>query len=77
VLNRPARQHRVDPKTKRKKHRNIPGPAISLRLIVAEVRDAGGKVLARWMLLSNLSSDVSASTIALWYYWTSASSLRV
>lgn len=69
VLNRPARQHRVDPKTKRKKRKNIPGPAISLRLIIAEVRDKGGKVLARWLLLSNLPSSVSASTIALWYYW--------
>jgi hypothetical protein len=69
VLNRPARQHRVDPKTNRKKHRNIPGPAISLRLIVAEVRDKSGKVLASWLLMSNLPSSVSASIIALWYYW--------
>jgi hypothetical protein len=71
VLNRPARQNRVDGtgKNKRKKHKNIPGPAISLRLIVSEVRDANNKVLSRWLLLSNLPASVSASTIALWYYW--------
>jgi hypothetical protein len=69
VLNRPARQHRVDRKTKRKKHKIIPGPAMTLRLVVAEVRDKNGKMLARWLLMSNLPSSVSASDIALWYYW--------
>jgi hypothetical protein len=71
VLKRPAYQHRVDGegKNKRKRHKVIPGPAIALRLIVCEVRDAGGKVLARWLLLSNLPAGVPASKIALWYYW--------
>jgi Transposase DDE domain len=69
VLNRPARQHRIDRKTNRKKHRNIPGSALALRLIVAEVRDSNGKVLACWLLLSNLPSSVPGSTVALWYYW--------
>jgi hypothetical protein len=68
VLTRPAYQHRVG-KDKRKKHKIIPGPAIVLRLIVAEVRDGKGKVLARWLLLSNLPSSVPGTTIALWYYW--------
>jgi len=69
VLTRPARQHRVNRRTGKKKHKNIPGPAIALRLIVAEVRDSRGKVLARWLLLSNLPSSVSAPTVALWYHW--------
>ena len=69
VLNRPAYQHRVDKKTGKKKHKNIPAPALALRLIVAEVRDKNGKVLACWMLLSNLPSSVPASTLALWYDW--------
>jgi Transposase DDE domain len=69
VLTRPAYQHRVDRKTNRKKHKIIPGAALMLRLIAAEVRDKNGKVLARWLLLSNLPSSVSASEIALWYYW--------
>lgn len=46
VLNRPAYQHRVEGhgKHRRKKHKLVPGPAISLRLIVAEVRDRQGKL---------------------------------
>jgi hypothetical protein len=38
-------------------------------LIVSEVRDRHGRVLARWLLLSNLPDSVTAATAALWYYW--------
>jgi hypothetical protein len=69
VLQRPARTHRVDKRTGEPKHRNVAGAALPLRLIVTEVRDDQGKVLARWLLLSNLPSSVSAATIARWYYW--------
>jgi hypothetical protein len=77
VLDRPAYTHRVvgSGKNRGKKHKVIPGPAITLRLIVAEVRDDNGKRLARWLLLSNLPEvdqdgvDVPGATIALWYYW--------
>jgi hypothetical protein len=69
ILNRPARQHRVDGQSQREKRKTIPGPAIALRLIVAEARSADGRVRARWLLLSNLPSEVSASEQALWYYW--------
>jgi hypothetical protein len=50
VLNRPARQNRVQGsgKNKQKKRKNIPGAAIALRLVICEVRDANGKVLSRW-----------------------------
>jgi hypothetical protein len=69
VLTRPARQSRTDRKSGKTKRKNIFGPALALRLIVAEVRDKQGKVLARWLLLSNLPSGVGGSTIAQWYYW--------
>jgi hypothetical protein len=69
VLDRPARTHRVDPKTGKLKHRNISGPPLSLRLIVSEVRDHRGKLLARWLLLTNLPASVESATVALWYYW--------
>ena len=39
-----------------------------MRLIVAQVRDADGTVLAQWWLLTNVD-DVPADQIALWYYW--------
>jgi len=71
VLHRPARSHRVTGRGKNKKtrHKNIPGPPLTLRLITSEVRDGEGKLLARWLLLSNAPGAVSAATLALWYYW--------
>ena len=69
VLHRPARTHRVDKKTGKRKHKNIAGPPLPPRLIVSEVRDDRGRVLARWLLLTNLPATVPAATVALWYYW--------
>ena len=49
---------------------DVPGPPLTLRLIVSEVRDLNGKLLARWLLLSNAPIDLAdAATIALWYYF--------
>jgi hypothetical protein len=45
------------------------GPPLPLRLVVAEVRDERGHVLACWFLLTNLPATVAADTVALWYYW--------
>ena len=47
----------------------VPGPPLTLRLIVAEVRDDDGVVLATWYLLTNVPQCVIAEIIALWYYW--------
>jgi hypothetical protein len=69
VLHRPARRQRVDRKSGKVRHHNIAGAALSLRLVVSEIRDEKGEVLARWLLLSNLPQDVGAETVALWYYW--------
>ena len=56
TLHRPARYHRVDRKTGRKKKRvQVAGEPLPLRLVVTEVRDEHtGKVLARWLLVTNL-----------------------
>jgi hypothetical protein len=67
VLERPARTHRVV--QGRKRHHNIAGAPLSLRLIVSEVRSPEGRVLARWLLLSNLPAEVAAERLGLWYYW--------
>jgi hypothetical protein len=71
VLHRPARPHRADRRGRgrRRKRKRVAGPAVALRLVVGEVRDQGGKVLARWLLLTNLPASVAAATVALWYYW--------
>jgi hypothetical protein len=48
----------------------VPGEAIALRLVMAKVVDpVTEKELAVWHLLTNISTDVSAATVALWYYW--------
>jgi len=66
VLYRPAkpqRQGRTGPRPK------VKGPALTLRLVVNQVRDAAGRPLAEWLLLTNVPAGVTAATIALWYYW--------
>lgn len=68
VLHRPAKQHRVG-RGGRRWRRSVPGPALPLRLIISEVRDKRGRLLSRWLLLSNLPESVPAATVALWYYW--------
>lgn len=46
----------------------VPGPALGVRLVVVQVRDAQGNLLAEWLLLTNVT-DVSAQQLAQWYYW--------
>lgn len=53
----------------RGKRHEIAGPPVRLRLIISQVRLESGRVLANWVLLSNVPKDVSAEQIALWYYW--------
>lgn len=67
TLERPAYLHRVrDGKRRRQK---VAGPPIALRLVVSQIRDAKGKLLAEWLLLTNVPATVTAEEIALWYYW--------
>ena len=66
TLHRPAREHRMV--KGRHVHRTYKGRPLDLRLVVSEVRDETGRVLARWLLWTNVWV-VSAETIALWYYW--------
>ena len=63
VLTRPAYRNR---KGKRKV---IPGKPLTLRLVVSQVRDGAGALLAQWCLLTNLPPEVEAEQVALWYYW--------
>lgn len=64
-LIRPAQRNRP----RQGDRKRIPGPPLSLRLVISEVRDADGNVLATWYLLSNVPGEVAAATLALWYYW--------
>jgi hypothetical protein len=47
----------------------VAGAPLPLRLVVSRVHNAKGKLLAQWLLLSNLSDEVDAQTIARWYYY--------
>src|SRR5205807_3304935 len=59
--------HRV--RDGKRRRRKVAGPPITLRLVVSQIRDAKGKLLAEWLLLTNVPAEVSAEDIALWYYW--------
>jgi len=62
--------HRPGKRNQGKKKVEIPGPPLPLRLVVTEVRDAKGRVLARWLLLTNVPATLAdAATIARRYYF--------
>jgi Transposase DDE domain len=68
VLDRPAWRGRKKKNGKRVQKR-VYGEAITLRLIISQVVDATGQTVAVWYLLTNAPPEVSAATLALWYYW--------
>lgn len=48
----------------------VPGPPLTLRFIVVQLRDAKGKLLAEWMLLSNAPFEwATTEHLARCYYW--------
>jgi hypothetical protein len=65
VLERPAAPNRRGGGPRRP----VPGAKLPLRLVVSEVRDADGALLATWLLLTNVPASVPDSEVALWYYW--------
>jgi hypothetical protein len=72
VLERPAQRHRRRGlPAGQEDRRRIPGKALRLRLVVAEVRSLSGEVLAEWLLLTNLPARVADTEVALWYQWRS------
>lgn len=64
VLDRPARTM-IDGKQV-----SVPGPPLTMRLILTRVEDERGKLLATWYLLSNVSAEwADAAKLARCYYW--------
>jgi len=54
----------------KKKVIKIPGDPIKARFIISRVVDAQGKVLATWMLVTNVKKqEANANTISNWYYY--------
>ena len=71
VLHRPAR-HNTDEKTAggNKKQIEVPGPPLPLRMVVTQVVEEAGSVLAEWWLLTNVAcEDADAATIGRWSAW--------
>lgn len=67
VLERLGRT-RYRTKENQNKRKWIKGKPLKLRLVISQVRDKDGKVLATWRLWTNVE-DVKGEQIALWYYW--------
>ncbi len=43
--------------------------AIEARLIIAVVKDINEKTVARWSLISNVPTEITAVELTTWYYW--------
>jgi len=72
VMDQPARTMMIAGKGKKakKKQVSIPGPPLTLRLIVVQVRHANGRVLATWFLSSNAPKTLlNTVQLARCYYW--------
>jgi hypothetical protein len=67
ALHRPAKGWRTN-KDGRKRRVTIKGKTIRMRLVVSQIRDAEGALLAEWLLWTNLPAEVAAETVATWYY---------
>jgi len=63
ILERPARTWVGD------KQKEIPGPALPLRLVLTRVVDDQQQVQAEWLLLTNVAAGFDTATIAQWYTW--------
>lgn len=61
--------HRAAKKNVQGKKYEKPGRALTLRLIVVQVRNGAGKVLAQWLLLTNAPASITAEKLARCYYW--------
>ena len=47
----------------------VPGEPLDVRLVVSQVRDPGGAVVAEWLLVTNVGPAVSAAQVGRWYAW--------
>lgn len=67
VLARKAKPKRVDADGKRVKP--VAGEPLAVRLVVSNIINLDGDLVAQWYLLSNLDDNVDDAQLALWYYF--------
>ncbi len=63
VLDRPAKKNVRDRRFEK------PGRALPLRVVIVQLRNGDGKVLAHWYLLTNAPDSLTACQLARCYYW--------
>jgi hypothetical protein len=67
VMARKARPKRKQSNGQRVKP--VAGEPLAVRLVVSNIINADGDIVAQWYLLSNLTDDVDDAQLALWYHW--------
>jgi hypothetical protein len=67
VLARKAKPTRIDSKGQRVKA--MAGEPLTVRLVVSQIVNEDGDVVAQWYLLGNVPDHVEDTQLALWYYW--------
>lgn len=67
VLARKAKPKRIDSNGQRIKA--IAGEPLAVRLVVSQITNEDGDVVAQWYLMGNLPDHVEDAQLALWYYW--------
>lgn len=67
VLARKAKPKRIDSHGQRVKA--MAGEALAVRLVVSQIINEDGGVVAPWYLLGNLPGHVEDAQLALWYCW--------
>ncbi len=68
LITRDSYQKTDTPQGKKVKQK-IKGTPVKTRFIVQRLLDDKNNVVATWLLLSNLTNDVDAKMIGLWYYY--------
>ena len=64
-----TRKAKPSGKVKGKRVAPVAGVPLALRLVVSRIHNKQGKLLAQWLLLTNVPNEVDAATIARWYYY--------
>ena len=59
---------KAKPSQKKQKKPSVSGDPVEARFIVSRILSDDGKLLAEWLLLTNVA-NIESSEIALWYYW--------
>jgi hypothetical protein len=49
--------------------KEVPGPPLTLRLVLTRVLDELGVIRSEWLLFTNVAPTISAATVARWYAW--------